>query len=136
MTCFPDINVWTALDAAVHVHRRKVIDWHEDSSRDAMVFSRVTQMGFLRLLTSPHVMGKRVATIAEAWGTFDGSFRNEGILFATEPPGLELIWRDIKPAPGTGHAFWTDAYLAAFAQTTDFTLITFDRVSRSTERLP
>ena len=62
MIYLPDINVWIALAVAEHVHYEPAAEWLREpldsSSKDEIAFCRVTQMGFLRLLTSPKAMGK------------------------------------------------------------------------------
>ncbi len=82
-------------------------------------------MGFLRLLTNRHVLGANVLTPARAWRAFDDLLRNTRILFSDEPSDL-TEWRTIMHRPETGSTGWTDAYLAAFAIGSDFTLVSFD----------
>ena len=94
---------------------------------DSIVFSRVTQMGFLRLLTTEHVMGKRAVSSLGAWKIMDSLLRNPAIRFAAEPSGIESVWREFSESPQSRPNIWTDAWLAAFALTTGFTLVTFDR---------
>ncbi len=127
MTFFPDVNVWLALVVAEHTHSRQARNWAEQASGDWLVLNRITQMGLLRLLTNPSVMGRDALTGAESWRIADGLLERENIRFAKEPDGLEPNWRNLTPAGRIGPNFWTDAYLAAFARTTGFTLVTFDR---------
>jgi hypothetical protein len=127
MICLPDVNVWVALIVAEHVDHRAAADWYGGPDWDTLVFSRVTQMGFLRLLTNQHVMGRRVVDAEGAWNLLDRIQQNRNILFAREPAGIEALWRSFKTNRTTGHNFWTDAYLAAFAESAGFTLVTFDR---------
>ena len=91
------------------------------------MLSRVTQMGFLRLLTNRHVMGSRVVDAGGAWEILDRVRQNRNIVFAREPPGIEEVWRGLATNGALGHNLWTDAYLAAFAEVAGFTLVTFDR---------
>jgi uncharacterized protein len=132
MIHLPDINVWIALAVAEHVHYEPAAEWLREpldsSSKDEIAFCRVTQMGFLRLLTSPKAMGKDALTVGQAWDFLDGLRNQQKFIFADEPSNLELEWR--SPTHGrhsiaTGS--WTDAYLAAFAATAGYTLATFDR---------
>jgi hypothetical protein len=126
MICFPDVNVWIAMVVVEHVHHKAANDWNEALEWDALIFSRVTQMGFLRLLTNRNVMGQRVVGANGAWAVLDRLRRNQQIRFASEPPGIENLWREFTPAAQSGTNFWTDAYLAAFAKATGYTLVTFD----------
>ena len=127
MTFFPDVNVWLALVVAEHTHAHQAQEWAEQASGDWLVLNRITQMGLLRLLTNPSVMGPDALTGPESWLIADGLLEHENIRLVKEPDGLERCWRDLTPAGRVGPNFWTDAYLAAFARTTGFTLVTFDR---------
>src|SRR5580658_3687839 len=102
MICFPDVNVWIALIVAGHVHHTVANDWFEASEWDTLIFSRVTQMGFLRLLTNPKIMGNRVMNADAAWAVFDRIRRNRQIRFASEPPGIEKLWREFTPPSQSG----------------------------------
>ena len=126
MTYFPDVNVWIAMYSPGHIHHSAAIDWFDGSKGDRVAFCRVTQMGFLRLLTNRHVMGPNILHPATAWGVFDDLLRNTRIFFAEEPSDL-AEWRTIMHRPGAGLNAWTDAYLAAFAIGSRFTVISFDR---------
>ena len=57
MTYLPDVNVWIAMYSPGHAHHLAALDWFNGSSESDLLFCRVTQMGFLRLLTNRHVMG-------------------------------------------------------------------------------
>jgi toxin-antitoxin system PIN domain toxin len=127
MTCLPDVNVWIALIVAEHVGHKLAADWYGGPDWETLVFSRVTQMGFLRLLTNRHVMGKSVVDAVGAWKILDRIRRNRNIVFVREPPGIEDAWRSLTPNRTVGRNAWTDAYLAAFAEVAGFTLVTFDR---------
>ena len=127
MNCFPDVNVWIALAVANHVHHVAAWAWYRQSSYSQIVFSRVTQMGFLRLLTNSRALGADAFSGAEAWRAFHGWRRAERITYAAEPPGLEEVWRKLTDRASGSPNFWTDAYLAAFALCAGLTLVTFDR---------
>ena len=109
MICFPDVNVWIALTVAEHVRHKAANNWYEASGWDTLIFSRVTQMGFLRLLTNRNVMGNRVMTADGAWALFDRIRRNQQIRFASEPPGIENLWRDLTPRSQSAPNVWTDS---------------------------
>jgi predicted nucleic acid-binding protein len=52
MTYLPDVNVWLALTLASHAQHRAATAWLEEVADETLAFCRVTQMGFLRLLTN------------------------------------------------------------------------------------
>jgi len=127
MIFFPDVNVWVALVVAEHSHAGRARLWAERAKADEFAFSRITQMGLLRLLTNSHVMGADVLRARDAWKVFDRLTNKRNIFLAAEPPGLDSAWREFTPSLQSGGNFWTDAYLAAFAKVTGYTLVTFDR---------
>ena len=127
MTYLVDVNVWFALSYVAHVHYPIAKSWFEDTEADQSAFCRVTQSGLLRLLTNSRVMGADVLTEAKAWAINDDPCRDMRVTFASEPPGLEIAWREATKQLYTGPSFWTDAYLAAFAETGEYTIVTFDR---------
>lgn len=126
MTYLPDVNVWIALAVAEHVHHAQATAWAEAAASDLVAFCRVTQMGFLRLLTNRQVMGGNELTAARAWSLLDSFYQDAGIVFLKEPAGLEAQWRALTKHSQAGSKVWTDAYLAAFAGAAEHTLVTFD----------
>ena len=126
MSYFPDVNIWVAIAADRHTHHRLAKAWF-DSTNEEIVLSRITQMGFLRLLTNPRVMGDGVLAAEHAWRLLDRLLADDRIVFAAEPPGLQVAWRVLTAKHETGPNFWTDTYLAAFANTAGLNLVTLDR---------
>lgn len=76
MICLPDVNVWIALAAEQHSLHSAARRWFLDLSDERPVFCRITQSGFLRLLTNRHVMGDEVATPDYAWSVYR-AFRSD-----------------------------------------------------------
>lgn len=129
MTYLPDVNVWVALAVGEHVQHAAAKAWLDDCAA-SVAFCRVTQMGLLRLLTNSRVMAGDALSAARAWNVLDAFCEDGRVLFVPEPSGLEDRWRAITKRPNTGPNFWTDAYLAAFAATMEFTVVTFDKSFR------
>jgi toxin-antitoxin system PIN domain toxin len=71
MICLPDVNVWIALTSDRHSHHDAARKWLERSADRQLMFCRVTEMGFLRLLTNVHVMGEDALSHAEACGVYE-----------------------------------------------------------------
>ena len=127
MTIFlPDVNVWLALMAEGHVHHVTARDWFATQPDCSVAFCRITQMALLRLLTNPHVMGRSPRTIVEAWEIFIELRRDRRVFFAPDQERVDATWRRLMTQPGIGPSSWTDAYLAALAQTHSYLLVTFD----------
>ena|SRR5258707_12930729 len=128
MTYLPDVNVWIAVAYDAHVHHAPATAWFEAIEADKIVFCRVTELAFLRLLTNPRVMtDKDVRTYSEAWTGLDTLYKDTSVGFAEEPEGLERAWRNNTHHHNTGANFWTDAYLAGFAAAAGYTIVTFNR---------
>jgi toxin-antitoxin system PIN domain toxin len=126
---FPDINVWVALTYERHAHHRPALQWFEALPPTArLFFCRLTQLGLLRLLSVPAVMGPDQAmSQQEAWRAYDKWLEDGRVEFLVEPSELEAEFRALTRLPRPSPKDWADSYLAAFAQATRLTLVTFDR---------
>ena len=136
MTYLVDVNVWFALTYVGHVHHPAARDWFDNMGPDQAALCRITQSGLLRLLTNVRVMGVDVLTAAKAWAIYDNLTSDARVTFAVEPPRVEAAWRSATKHPHSGPNFWTDAYLAAFAEAGDYTIVTFDRGFRRHRGVP
>ena len=122
----PDVNVMIALAAEGHIHHVPAREWFTAQPDASIAFCRITQMGLLRLLTNPSVMGRAPRTIVQSWDAFAQLRADRRVIFATEPGVVESAWRQLMTLAGVGPSSWTDAYLAAFAEAHSLTLVTFD----------
>ncbi len=128
---FPDINVWVALTHERHVHHSVAGDWFSSLETDVrFCFCRFTQLGLLRLLTAEAVLGDEVLTQADAWTVYDRWLQDERVSFIDEPHGLERRFRALTGGRIAAPKAWADAYLTAFAEASQVTLVTFDRAFR------
>ena len=126
-----DINVWLILSLEAHPFYKLASDWMQTlpKGRTRLLFCRVTQLGLLRLLTNPSVMGKKVLTTSKALGILDRWNEDPRVDFAIEPKGLESAFRQSlegfanKPATKV----IMDAYLVGFAVVEKATLVSFDK---------
>ena len=84
-------------------------------------------MGLLRLLTNPSVMRADTLSLSRAWRMFDAFMTDSRISRVEEPEGLERHWRASAIQQVDGSSWWTDTYLAAFAASAGFILVTFDK---------
>ena len=121
-----DVGVWLAAVWGRHAHYPVASDWFNQQADD-LVFCRVTQMGLLRLLSNPAIMGEDTVDRSQAWRLFDQLWSDERVLWVDEPDELDAVWRAISARDDKSHRLWTDDYLAAFAQAGDLTLATLDR---------
>ncbi len=124
--CFPDVNVWFALAVADHPHHRPALEWwHAEGS--LVGFSRLTQLGFLRLLTTASAMDGRPLTNAEAWDIYAEFAGDSRVCLFPEPVGLDDRFGSFSRVNQAAPKVWVDAYLAAFASSSQAVLVTFDR---------
>jgi toxin-antitoxin system PIN domain toxin len=127
---FPDLNVWLALSDSGHAHSADAWKWLKALPDDhKLIFSRYTQIAFLRLLSNASVMGDQTLTLRKAWGAYDRWLEDPGVEFYPEPRNLEAAFRQItasfasqQESKAVGHCF-----LLAYAKELQATLVTFDR---------
>lgn len=127
---FPDLNVWLALSVAGHSHNAEAWRWLNPLPREAtLILSRYTQIGLLRLLTNPAVMGEQTLTLKKAWEVYEQWLSDPRVEFYPEPRALDSAFRKAT-AP-----FWKqpaskwvgDCYLLAYSKESGAHLVTFDK---------
>ena len=124
----PDVNVWVALNFDRHTHHAAVKDWYAALPEAAtLIFCRQTQLGLFRLLTTAALMGTEAATQAECWRIYDRWDATGQVAWADEPQNLDIYLRALTREPHSSPKAWMDAYLAAFAEAGNLTLVTMDR---------
>jgi predicted nucleic acid-binding protein len=102
---FPDINnVWLAIAAPEHVHASIARGWWEQET-GVIAFCRLTQLGFLRLMTTAAGMDGRPLTMIEAWRVYDRLYASPKV--------------------------WADAWLLAVTHSAEGVLVTFDKALAS-----
>jgi uncharacterized protein len=125
---FPDVNVWIALTYRGHKHYNSATTWLSSVSDDSeLCFCRLTQLGFLRLLTTPAVMEDKVLSQTAAWDVYDHWMENGLAAYVEEPPSVEQVFRSISRSRQPSPKDWADSYVSAFAQASGLQLVTFDQ---------
>jgi len=122
---FPDVNVWLALAASEHVHNAIAKRWWEQET-GTIAFSRFSQLGFLRLMTTAAAMGNKPLSIGEAWRVYDRFYDDERVIFLAEPPEVERRFREKAVGRMASPRLWADAWLLAVAHAAEGVLVTFD----------
>lgn len=130
-----DSNVWLALALSRHVHHRTARRWFQDVAEPGgIVFCRATQQTLLRLLTNSKVLsayGNPPLSNAQAWKAYEAFAADDRVTFRIdEPPQLESHWKRLAARNTASPKLWMDAYLAAFAITAGFQLVTTDSAFR------
>lgn len=126
-----DSNFWLALVISGHAHHADVRRWVDGVQVPrSLVFCRSTQQSFLRLLTNRPLFagyGQEALSNTEAWAIFDSLRLDYRVqLKLEEPAGIDSAWREFSARPTTSTKLWMDAYLAAFARSADYQLVTTD----------
>lgn len=126
-----DSNVWLSLALSAHVHHRAAHVWLDTATEPrSVMFCRATQQSVLRLLTTAAVLapyGNPPLTNDQAWQTYQAFAADDRIgLVDGEPPGLEHAWVALAATTAASPKLWMDAYLAAFAHSAGYTLVTTD----------
>lgn len=125
---FLDVNVWIALSLRSHQYYAEAWAWHRSlTPAEQPVFCRVTQLAYLRLLTTRAVLGADTLSQVEAWAAYDNWMIAGGAGFLEEPLALELEFRFQTQRATPSPKEWADSYLVAFAASRSIELVTFDR---------
>ncbi len=127
---FPDVNVWLALSDRAHAHNDQAWAWLRNlPAATQLVLCRYTQLGLLRLLTNPAVMGHATLSVREAWAVNDHWTKDPLVAFHPEPLTLDSTFREATTALAARNSSnWIgDCYLIAHAKECGATLVTFDK---------
>lgn len=134
MLPFLDVNVWLPLVWEAHVAHRAASLWVASQKKD-LCLCRVTQLALLRHLCNPSIMAEDVLTNQEAVDVVSGLVTSPGVRICADPKELDAIFPSIGTSDRSERNRWTDAYLAAFAISGQYQLVTFDRDFERYERL-
>jgi uncharacterized protein len=125
-----DTNFWLALALSRHQHHQAARTWFsEQSAPRSVLFCRATQQSFLRLLTTNAVArlyGIDPMSNDAAWEFYTAVAANRRCGFAAEPDALEPKWEIYARSQTASPKLWMDAYLAAFAATAGYELLSID----------
>ena len=91
------------------------------------VFTRFTEIGVLRLLTTAAAMDGKPLHMDQAWGAYDKLYDDDRVVFLPEPPGVEAHFRAYTSGRIASPKVWADAWLLAFADAAGGSVVTFDQ---------
>ena len=123
----PDINVWLALTFDSHLHHPQAAAWFDSVPDKSCLFCRMTQQGFLRLVTNPKAFPDDAVAMGKAWELYDSLLSDPRVVFSTEALDVETAWRGYTTSGQFSPKVWNDAWLAAFCRAADLEAVTFDR---------
>lgn len=116
-------------------HHRIARQWFSDVRNEKLAICRITQLGFLRLLTNGHVMQKECMSPGGAWQAYRLLRSDWRIGYLPEPAAFSETWNEFTEGKLSSPNLWTDAYLCAFAHADRLNLVTFDAKIPSREGL-
>ncbi len=121
-----DASVWVPLSAPDHEHHQRALKYWNEEAAETLVFSRVTSLALLRLLSNPRVLGPAALSGGAAWQALATWLSVPGVEFMTEPAGVDALLMRWSGTLDLRSGIWTDAYLAAFASVSGCRLVAFD----------
>ena len=119
-----DANALLALSYNRHIHHEAALAWLNPQGRGEVAICRSTQLSLLRLLCNASVMDRDVCTMVQAWGIYDAILADDRFQFCAEPADLGKTLRQLTQSNRASAKLWQDAYLAAFAITVGFQMVT------------
>lgn len=132
MPALCDVNVLLALSADRHSLHGVAVEWADALPPSEAGVCRMAQVGLLRLLNNPVVMGEDVLDTAGCWSVWRRLLEDERFQFLPqEPAGLDAEFERLTAGRRFSPRLWTDAYLAAYARKAGLTLVTLDHGFRS-----
>lgn len=119
-----------------HSHRAAAVKWWDACDDGDVGLCLPVHMSLLRLLSNQRVMGSSLLAPEKAWNVVTQLADDPRIVNVEKaPPAHSKHWRanviGREPTPD----IWTDAWLAALAQSLQCEMVTFDRGFRSFPKL-
>jgi toxin-antitoxin system PIN domain toxin len=133
--CLVDVNLLLALLVERHEHHRSALRWFDRLAAGEACVCRFVQLALIRLLASRSVMGEHAISASEAWASIDELLGDERVEFAAEPSGVESAMPVFLNQPTPTGKLAGDAYLAAFAVSSGFRMVTMDAGFRNFREL-
>ena len=125
-----DTNAWLAAIFTSHpAHAAAQNALLLATPAEPAIFCRPTQLSFVRLASTPalqKVYGAIGMTNRDALTALDALQALPQVRVADEPLGTFALWREFANLATASPKVWMDAYLAAFAVTGGFCMVTLD----------
>ena len=81
-------------------------------------------------------MGDQRRSLEQAWSSYEQLLSQDPVTYSEEPEGVEPLLANHCRLGGSSRNFWTDAYLAAFAEAGNTSLVTLDKGFQRFPNLP
>lgn len=132
MISVADVNVIFAALVANHVHHSSAWAWWMARPDDSVALCLLTRLGILRLLTNTKAMNGSPLSPEGALSAWD-QFQADSRTFWSEPnnDAIEPLLRKFVSGRQPSPNLWSDAWLAAHAESQGWGLTSYDRDFRS-----
>ena len=131
MKTLADVNVLFAMVVAGHPHHASAWKWWQRQPDDHVGLCWLTRMAVLRLLTNAKAMGGQPASPEEALVAWDALAADPRCQWLEAEPTLEPFLRRFVTGRQASPNLWSDAWLAALAQSKGWQLTSFNSDFRS-----
>ncbi len=127
MTTLVDVNVVFALLVERHVHHAAAWKWWRKRGEETVGLCLPVRLGVLRLLTNARAMEGAAVSPSEALNAWE-RFEEDPRTFAVPDQGRaqELCFRRFVEGRDASPNLWTDAWIAALAESAEIGLTSFD----------
>jgi len=123
-----DVNVLIAASIVEHPHHMAATEWIVSiETPDQVLFCRETEKSLLRLLTQLKTSTSDALSNTEAIEVYRQWREQPGVAFQAESKAIDEIWPVLAENSFPSPKQWMDAYLAAFAISGGYQLVSFDK---------
>ena len=126
MKTVADVNVLFATVVEGHLHHPVAWQWWEHPADRLIALCWPTRLAVLRLLSNSKAMGDRAVSPAAALAAWDSLALDPRTFWSDATAGHEAIFRRYVAGRQSCPNLWTDAWLAAHAESQGFRLTSFD----------
>jgi toxin-antitoxin system PIN domain toxin len=123
----PDLNLWLALAWSGHPHHATACRYWEEQAAHTVVFTTVTALGLVRLLSQPRVMGEAALSLGQASAVQTAFLEQPGVRLVDDAAASWPVFRQLLSRGTWPVQFCTDVHLAAIAISAGWRLVSFDR---------
>ncbi len=132
MKCIADVNVLLPLLCEGHPFQQTAYAWFETRAPDSVGWCLPIRLAVLRHLSNVHIMGEGILSPERTLAAWDSLASDERMFeVLTAPPTLESHLRANVAGRQPTPKLWTDAWLAALAESMSCEMVTCDRGFRN-----
>jgi predicted nucleic acid-binding protein len=128
MKCIVDVNVLLPLLCEGHSFQASAYAWYDRRELDSVGWCLPVRLAILRHLSNERIMGSGVLRPEESLDAWEQLALDERLFEVSAiPPSLEDCLRSNVVGRQASPKLWTDAWLAALAETLGYEMVTYDR---------